>query len=505
MQNKRVPQLVTFDYANPFRVPGRWLKGNTHTHTVNSDGVWTADDVRRGYGRHGYDFVFLTDHWKRTVASSPARARPLLIPAEEVDFLIGRQLYHAVCLGISDEWPRRSFKSVAEFIRQARRRCDYIVMAHPYWSGTRSDGYLGVGAFDATEVYNTGVDRSIAKGYSGTYWDDYLDAGLRVHGLAADDAHGENHAYGGWIMVKATACTEKAIMAAIRKGHFYATQGPEIRDIRFDGRRMTVKCSPVHRINFICSGYFGKVCQAGSRPLTEASWELHPDVAWARIECVDREGRIAWSNPIWQRWDTRRIEAMKRRTLRSVTAPRLRGANAAMGDPERVDWTAARTLSPWMGLMGESTRRKLEVRLAHDGRYLYLQLEEMLDPRSLVVNRRTVWLDDEWEVFFSRERGQPCRQMGVNATGAMLTVDHSGTAATWDNGAKAVSETRLRDRWRVRLALPLARLVPGGAQPGDTVYANFIRSTEGGSALAWVPTFKSHYHEPSRLGAVRLE
>ena len=40
----------------------RWLKGNTHTHTNNSDGNSSPDTVVRWYREHGYQFLFVTDH-----------------------------------------------------------------------------------------------------------------------------------------------------------------------------------------------------------------------------------------------------------------------------------------------------------------------------------------------------------------------------------------------------------------------------------------------------------
>src|SRR5689334_3500629 len=40
----------------------RWIKGNLHTHTLNSDGDSTPDEVVRWYREHGYDFLVLTDH-----------------------------------------------------------------------------------------------------------------------------------------------------------------------------------------------------------------------------------------------------------------------------------------------------------------------------------------------------------------------------------------------------------------------------------------------------------
>src|SRR5215213_5613410 len=42
--------------------PTRWFKGNTHTHTLNSDGDSTPDEVVRWYRDHRYNFLALTDH-----------------------------------------------------------------------------------------------------------------------------------------------------------------------------------------------------------------------------------------------------------------------------------------------------------------------------------------------------------------------------------------------------------------------------------------------------------
>ena len=35
----------------------KWYKGNTHTHTINSDGDSTPDEVVRWYRQHGYNFL----------------------------------------------------------------------------------------------------------------------------------------------------------------------------------------------------------------------------------------------------------------------------------------------------------------------------------------------------------------------------------------------------------------------------------------------------------------
>ena len=66
----------------------RWYKGNLHTHTLKSDGDASPIKVARWYGRHGYDFLTLTDHDRLTLVehlhSKGGPTIPLLIPGEEV-------------------------------------------------------------------------------------------------------------------------------------------------------------------------------------------------------------------------------------------------------------------------------------------------------------------------------------------------------------------------------------------------------------------------------------
>ena len=42
--------------------PARWYRGNTHAHTLNSDGDAHPDVVVRWFRDHGYNFTFITDH-----------------------------------------------------------------------------------------------------------------------------------------------------------------------------------------------------------------------------------------------------------------------------------------------------------------------------------------------------------------------------------------------------------------------------------------------------------
>ena len=71
--------------TNPYDSIGRrWLKGQLHPHTTNSDGKDHAHEVARNYERRGYDFIVITDHRVVPSAADLAYGGPMLvIPGSE--------------------------------------------------------------------------------------------------------------------------------------------------------------------------------------------------------------------------------------------------------------------------------------------------------------------------------------------------------------------------------------------------------------------------------------
>jgi len=195
--------------------------------------------------------------------------------------------------------------------------------------------------------------------------------------------------------------------------------------------------------------------------------------------------------------------------LQSGRAVRITGV-LPDGDPGKVDWSKAEVMGKWFTtLKGEPTSRRLEGRLLHDGQFLYVQLQEMLDTAKLVYrDDADIWNEDDWELFVARERGkEACRQMGVNAKGAHKELAYGEEQSAWNSDAKVVSDTSAPDRWVVRIAFPLKTLLPRGVQPGQTIYLNVFRGTDGAidKAVSWVPTLAAFARETFCLGAIRLD
>lgn len=79
--------------------PAQWFRGNTHTHTINSDGDSTPAEVVTWYREHGYHFVVITDHNYLTEVAGlnalhAARGKFLVIRGEEVTDRFGKVPIH---------------------------------------------------------------------------------------------------------------------------------------------------------------------------------------------------------------------------------------------------------------------------------------------------------------------------------------------------------------------------------------------------------------------------
>ena len=84
--------------------PLKWFKGNTHTHSLNSDGDSTPEDVVRWYREQRYQFLFFTDHNVVTPVDGldaifGAPDRFLVIRGEEITDSAGEKPVHLNMLG----------------------------------------------------------------------------------------------------------------------------------------------------------------------------------------------------------------------------------------------------------------------------------------------------------------------------------------------------------------------------------------------------------------------
>lgn len=282
---------------------GNWYKGNLHLHTTRSDGHLSVPEVIDRYGREGYDFIAITDHWKTYAPSGSTGSCLLVLEGIELDGLDEQGAYfHVVAIGASNGMANQ--KKFTAALQSARDQDALLIWAHPHWTGnTIPEGMRH--KFHGIEIYNHSSQYEIGKGYATVLWDKYLESRPNFLGFAVDDAHftpGEICWKGGWVMVNAPECSREAILCSLKAGNFYSSQGPAFESIEIKGNKLAVKTSPVDIIRLVGPKSHGQ-WQHLNGDRCDTTFEIPADWRYARLEIEDSAGRRAWSNALFSQSD----------------------------------------------------------------------------------------------------------------------------------------------------------------------------------------------------------
>ena len=299
-----------------FDAPGRFWRGNLHTHSHISDGCLSPEEVCRRYADEGYDFLALTDHfvgrYGYPIVDTTGYRREgftTLLGAElHSGAMENGELWHILAVGLpADFAPSHTpdFHPVAgqetgpEIARRAREAGAFVAIAHPHWSGLTMNDARSIDAAHAVEIYNHGCFAGCDRGEGFHVADLLLSEGRDVTLVATDDAHfTEPDHFGGWVMVKAPHNTPEALLAALKAGHFYASQGPDIRHAEVQNDKIVVECSAVTSVIVQGAGSAARAVHGQSLTRAEVPLERFTGSDWLRVSVIDRAGKRAWTNPI---------------------------------------------------------------------------------------------------------------------------------------------------------------------------------------------------------------
>ncbi|RID90722.1 PHP domain-containing protein [Gemmobacter lutimaris] len=301
-----------------FSAPGRFWRGNLHTHSTLSDGVLPPSEVCRRYRAEGYDFMALTDHFVGRYGYPVADTVPFR--AEGFTTLIGAELHsgpmsngelwHILAVGLPPDFAPGNapdfrvlpgMETGPEIAARAVAAGAFVAIAHPQWSGLTLADARSIAAAHAVEVYNHGCAMGCDRPDGFAIADLLLTEGRDLSLIATDDAHfSEPDHFGGWVMVKATENTPEALLAALKSGQFYSSQGPELRDVVVEDDRVIVESSAVVSVIAQGAGMGAKAVHGQSMTCAEVPLERLGASPWLRVSVIDAAGRRAWSNPVWR-------------------------------------------------------------------------------------------------------------------------------------------------------------------------------------------------------------
>lgn len=301
-----------------FTAPGRFWRGNLHTHSTNSDGILPPEEVCRRYRAEGYDFLALTDHfvglWGYPITDTTGyrtEGFTTILGAElHSGAMANGELWHILAVGLPADFapsnsphftPVAGQETAAEIAARAVAAGAFVAIAHPQWSGLTLADARAVTAAHAVEIYNHGCATGCDRPDGFAIADLLLTEGRRLTLVATDDAHfSEPDHFGGWVMVKAEENAPEALLAALKAGQFYSTQGPELRDVRIEGNKVIVESSAVSSVVAIGWGTGAKGVHGHSMTRTEVPLDRLNGSPWVRVAVIDAAGKRAWSNPIWR-------------------------------------------------------------------------------------------------------------------------------------------------------------------------------------------------------------
>lgn len=302
---------------NTFSNPGRFYRGNLHTHSTKSDGALPPDEVCRRYAANGYDFLCLSDHFvglyeypiSDTVSYRTESFTTILGAEIHTGALENGEIWHVLAVGLPPDFtppdaPNFDAGQSDESMESLAQRCvdagAFVAIAHPQWFNLTLADARKLDMAHAVEIYNHGCAVECERGDGFAILDLLLTDGRRLTACATDDAHfHEADHFGGWVMVKSETLDPEALLEALKAGAYYSSQGPLLHDIRIADKMIHVECSPCQRIMAVGAGAASKQVMSHGMSSAELPLARFRDGGWVRIIAADADGKKAWSNPIW--------------------------------------------------------------------------------------------------------------------------------------------------------------------------------------------------------------
>jgi hypothetical protein len=308
-----------YGFELPGESGGRWYRGNTHAHTLESDGDSPPEEVARWYRSHGYAFLVLSDH---NVFTDPARLAHLadstflLIPGEELTTSFQQRPVHVNGLNIPHVIAPRQDSTLVGTIQanvDAVREVQGVPhINHPNFRWAFDHRVLAQVRNDRLlEIFN---GHPLVHNHGGgetpgleAMWDSLLTRGKRIYGIAVDDAHhfqGEfaperSNPGRGWVAVRARRLDANEILQSLEAGRFYASTGVELNDVVVTATAMEIHIRPRgdhrYRTEFIGTG--GRVlARSDANP---ATFTLSGPEMYVRARVQDSGGAVAWVQPVF--------------------------------------------------------------------------------------------------------------------------------------------------------------------------------------------------------------
>ncbi len=218
----------------------RLFRGDTHTHTTASDGVFTVDELAAAARAAGLDFLFITDH--NNVSSPPLYPEVTVLPGVEWTHYQGHSNFLGSCAPLQGRYDRVTLSDACALMRAAHDGGALVSLNHPFCPVVPWLWGFDI-PYDALEVWNGVMSERNER--ASAYWHGELCKGRRIPALGGSDYHAPG-LFGSvatpTMCVYALSRSRADIMDALRRGEGFITFMPDgpVLDVACEGAQERV-------------------------------------------------------------------------------------------------------------------------------------------------------------------------------------------------------------------------------------------------------------------------
>lgn len=238
----------------------RYLKGDIHTHTTNSDGKYTVLELAHKAKKKGLDFLFITDHNNSTEDLAIPLVKGLTI-IEGLEFT--NYDGHINLLGVkkpyNGSYATVKLEELNEKLRQAKQNGAMRVLNHPFCFMNPINYNIEELDYDGIEIWN---GPAVAKEMIAVdWWQKKLETGAHMPVVGGSDYHRDffvtDLLASPTTRVWCDANDKQTILAAIKSGHSVITRSPSssMIDIRCSGHTVgeTVSIKKMETVEIVAT------------------------------------------------------------------------------------------------------------------------------------------------------------------------------------------------------------------------------------------------------------
>lgn len=312
---------------------GIFHKANLHAHSTGSDGIWTPEQMKSEFKKHGYDILCITEHeilcdytylsdedfvfingyemsineaegekWSQhkcvhlNLYSKTPDNKTVCYDPDSVWFMSKEDAVKVPHIG---EFYKKKFSTdgINDVISIANDNGYICCLNHPGWSLLNFSDYKDYNGLFAVEVYNTDC---VDYGWNDDFgaYESLVANGKRIFPHMADDNHNPADkgygfgSFGGFDMIKTVNFTYDEIVNALARGDFYCSQSPLIYDLYVEDNVVHIKTSAAVKIT-MSTGIRAVRSIAGKTPIYEAEFEIKDIYKFIRFTVTDENGKRA--------------------------------------------------------------------------------------------------------------------------------------------------------------------------------------------------------------------